>query len=108
MVDSPKIEHIYKSYSGDTGHLYGKGFSYTKIIDDLPIDRDLIPQRIANKEFDIIIYGSIHRGAPFHDIVLQNYPKEKIVYFCGEDLHVCGHANLTNFFLREFDSIPQP
>lgn len=106
VIDYPKISHIYKSYPDNVKHLYGKGFSYTKIIDDLPVNREDIPQRIKNREFDIIIYGSIHRGLPFYDLVMQNYPPEKIAYICGEDAHICQGVNLANFFLREFDSIP--
>lgn len=106
IIDFPKIEHIYKSYSGDLSTISGKGFTFTKIIDDLNVDRSSIAERIAKKEFDIVIYGSVHRGLLFHDLVLQNYEKEKIAYLCGEDCHHCSFANLHNFFLREFDSFP--
>ena len=35
IIDIPKIEHIYTNYSEDIQKLYGKGFSYTKIVEDL-------------------------------------------------------------------------
>src|SRR5579862_5558247 len=50
VVDVPKIQHIYKSYPGDIKRLYGKGFTYTKNVEDLPIDRENIEERIRNKE----------------------------------------------------------
>lgn len=102
VVDVPKIDHIYKSYPHDIRALYGKGISYTKNIDDLPIDRENVEERIKNKEFDLVIYGSVHRGLRYIDLVQRTYEPEKIVYLCGEDAHLCGYANLHNLFLREF------
>ena len=110
IIDYPKIEHIYTNYLGNTNQLYGKGFSYTKIVEEIPVKRDDIENRIKNKEFDLIIYGAVHHELPFHDLVLQHYPSENIVYMCGEDFHTynshkvnCSFAYLSNFFLREFD-----
>lgn len=102
VVDYPKIEHIYKSYAGDLKTLYGKGISYTKIIDDESIDRSDIEQRIKNKEFEFIVYGSVHRGTPYYDLVRATYPDEKIIYLDGEDFGKAGTKDLPNLFLREF------
>lgn len=105
VVDVPKIPHIYRSYSFDTSQLYGKGMTYTKVVDDFPIDRDNIEDRIRNKEFDLIIFGSFHRGLPFHELILQTYPSDAIVYICGEDSHICSPNNFRHFFLREMESL---
>lgn len=104
VVDVPKIEHIYTSYAGDVKELYGKGFSYTKIVEDLPVDRDNIEQRIKDKEFDLVIYGSVHRGLRHYSLVCDTYEPEKIIYLCGEDGHQCEYSHLHNLFLREFDA----
>lgn len=104
IVDFPKIRHIYKSYPGNVKQLYGKGFSYTKIIEDLPVDRKNLERRIRNKEFDLIIYGSVHRGLPFHNLVQRTYEPDKILYLCGEDAHRCEYSHFHNLFLREFDA----
>lgn len=101
IVDFPKIEHIYTNYK-DEQLLYGRGFTYTKIVEDLPIDRANIEERIKNKEFDLVIYGSIHRGTPFEDLVKSVYSPTEIVYLCGEDDHICQYVGTPNFFLREF------
>ena len=104
IIDFPKIEHIYTTYSKDIRNLYGKGISYTKIIQDITINRSNIKKRILNKEFALIIYGSVHRGRPFHNLVNNTYPKEKILYLCGEDSHgQCEYFYWTNLFLREFN-----
>lgn len=104
VVDIPKIHHIYQTYPGPVQHLYGKGMSYTRIIEDIPIDRENIEERIKNREFDLIIYGSVHRGMPFYDLVKQTYESERIAYICGEDYHRCCFVHLQNFFLREFEA----
>lgn len=101
VVDVPKISHIYTNYSGDLLKLYGRGMSYTKIVKDVPLNRNRISQRIKNKEFDLIIYGSVHRGMLYYDLVTQYYAPNKIAYVCGEDCHICPFKLLNNFFLRE-------
>lgn len=102
IVDYPKIPYIYTNYAGDTKKLYGKGFTYTKIIEDIPVNRENIEQRIKNKEFDLIIYGYVHHGCPFYDLVQRTYPADKIAYICGQDEHPCPFKELPNFFLREY------
>lgn len=102
IVDIPKIDHIYNSYPEDVNLLYGRGMSYTKNIDDLPVDRENIEERIRNKEFDLVIYGSVHRGLRYIHLVQEVYETEKIVYICGEDAHICCYEHLPNLFLREF------
>ncbi len=103
VVDVPKICHIYNTY-GDVQGLYGRGISYTKILQDQDVDRENIEQRIKNKEFDLVVYGCVHRGLPFLELVQQIYEPEKVIYICGEDNHVCPYTTLPNFFLREFEA----
>ena len=75
VIDFPKIEHIYKNFEGDTRNMYGRGMTYTRIVEDVIIDRESskVFNQIKNKEFDLIIYGSIHRGLPFHKLVKKYY-----------------------------------
>ena len=60
---------------------------------------------IKNKYFDIVIYGSYHRGMPFFDLVNQFYTPNDIVMICGEDIHDCTYDNYVkrgyNVFVRE-------
>lgn len=101
IVDVPKIEHIYKSYPHNEQLLWGKGFSYSKIVDDVPVNREHIERKIKAREFDLIIYGSLHRGLPYHDLVKKHYRPSQIIYLCGEDAHQCDHT-INNLFLREY------
>ncbi len=102
VIDFPKIDYIYKSYKGNINELYGKGFSYTAVIPDIPVDRSSIRKRIRNHEFDLIIYGSVHRGLPFHTLVKHSYQENEIVHLCGEDAHCCEYMDLPQLFLREW------
>ncbi len=102
IIDVPKVDHLYKSYPAAAENLYGKGFTYTKIIDDLPIDRDNIEERITHHEFDLVVYGSIHRGTPYLKLVSRSYAPQEIAYICGEDAHQCKYFHLHNLFLREY------
>ncbi len=102
VVDVPKLNHIYTSFTGNTKALYGKGFSYTRIIEDIPLNRDNIVNRIKSKEFDLIIYAYVHHGKPYYDLIKQYYEPTKIIYICGEDTHVCDVTYLHNLFLREY------
>lgn len=104
VIDVPSHDYIYKDFTGDTKRLYGKGFSYSKVVNDYSIDRSNIEERIKNKEFEIIIFGYVHYGCMFYDTVLQNYGPDQIAYVCGEDAHKCSYAHLPNLFLREYDS----
>jgi hypothetical protein len=92
--DYPKIKHLYKSNTQDKTQLYGNGFTYSELLDDDLHDDDTdhkIIKNIISKKYDLIIYGSYHRGMPFYDIITTIYDSEKIVLLCGEDEHVCDY-----------------
>jgi hypothetical protein len=106
VIDVPKIPHIYKDYSGNVLSIYGKGFSYSKILDPDDANRNSIIQRIENREFELVIYGSLHRGLPLLKTVQNCYSAEEIVYLCGEDDHQCIiMPPRSHFFLREFSCL---
>jgi hypothetical protein len=92
--DYPKLPHMYTDFKG--GHLYGKGFSYSKLLDPAMRNNELdksILEDIKKNTYDIIIYGSYHRGMPMYDIITQFYPMHKIILLCGEDLHCCDSSH---------------
>jgi hypothetical protein len=105
--DFPKVPHIYKSYD-NYKHLYGNGITYTKLLDDslhdVKLDKTII-EDIQNHKYDIIIYGSYHRGMPFYDIVINSNYKSNVILLCGEDIHLCNYTKWTNkghtVFVRE-------
>lgn len=107
--DYPKVPHIYTDYSAeDARNCYGRGLSYTRIVDpsmrndqyDLTVEDDIL-----NHRYDLIIYGSYHRGMPLWDKVNASYRKDEIILLCGEDLHHCNYRMYVNqgynVFVRE-------
>lgn len=104
--ENPYIPYIYKN-NNDYSNLYGKGFSYTNIIP--PNDRDnkldnTLLKDINSKKYDIVIYGSMHRGLPYYKEVSRVYKPNEIIMFCGEDNHDCGNK-YTSDDHRKFSKI---
>ena len=68
--------------------LYGLGFT---LYGNLPASlRNVqspqnVMEKLRNKFYDLVIYGSIQRDKSFLNTVLSNYQKEKIVFIDGED-----------------------
>jgi hypothetical protein len=106
--DYPKIPHIYKSSTINYSTLYGRGITYTNLVNpdirDDSLDKT-IEEDILNKKYDIIIYGSYHRGMPYYDKISMIYPASDIILLCGEDIHTCDYMRWINkghhVFIRE-------
>jgi len=93
--DYPKIDHIYTDYPEElTIHLYGRGLSYTRLVEPSMRNEtydDTVEDDIKNHRYDLIIYGSYHRGMPLWNEVNAAYDKKDVVLMCGEDLHQCTY-----------------
>ena len=93
VVDCNKRFHLYSDYSDEQlATEYGRGFTICRNITTDNADREDITKKIRNKYFDYVIYGSIWRCQDHLQLVLENYPKNKIIYVDGED---------SNMFLEE-------
>jgi len=95
--DVPRVSHLYRPVQNASG-LYGRGFTYTGILDDDGggddghDDNHEIQERIRDCWYDVIVYGSMHRGLPYWETVMAHYRPEDVVLMCGEDSdggHVC-------------------
>lgn len=86
--DYPKIPHIYKSETNNYRILYGKGFTYTNLLEDSFHNDELdktIEEDIINHKYDVVIYGSYNRGMPYYNLVCTSYKPEEIILMCGDD-----------------------
>jgi hypothetical protein len=106
--DYPIIPHIYRQDQIDYAKLYGKGMTYTNLLDLKLRANDLdntIETDITSRKYDLIIYGSYHRGMPFYDLVQKYYAPNEIILLCGEDIHRCDYVKWINkghyVFVRE-------
>ncbi len=106
--DYPIIPHIYKINNYPYYSIYGKGITYTNLIygslHDFEMDENII-KNIRNKVYDVVIYGSYHRGMPHYELVSSIYNPNDIILLCGEDIHNCDYKKWEqkghNIFVRE-------
>ena len=92
--DYPVISHLYKIPNFNYSKLYGKGITYSNLLDrnlhNFNFDKT-ITEDIINKKYDLIVYGYHHRGTPFFDLVSKHYNPEQVIFLCGEDIGGCCH-----------------
>lgn len=106
----PHIDYMYTDYDEKlTKNLYGRGFTYTRLLDKEvyydPKKVNTIQDDIVHHRYDLVIYGSVHRGLAFYDLVKKYYYPNEIIYICGEDAHgECEfkhNPSMEHLFIRE-------
>jgi hypothetical protein len=108
-IDYPAVSHIYKGYSGSFNHFHGKGFTISRLLPDeynINCNRNNIEERIANKEFSLIIntydcYELNESVQKLMNHVNQYYKPEEVVYICGKDcevIHLDSNPQLITFY----------
>jgi len=95
----------YNNYAG-----FATAYIYNNFI-DIDLKNRIKPlsisiyEHIKNKYYDIVIYGSYHRGMPYYDLVCEKYNPNEIILLCGEDIHCCNYNDFSNkghhVFVRE-------
>jgi hypothetical protein len=86
FVESKDAWYMYDNLStNDKSSLYGNGFTIAGKLPKLNINREFIEDKIKDKFYDLIIYGSVHRNLDYIEIVKSIYPKNKVVFLDGED-----------------------
>ena len=106
VIDYPGCWYLYKDEiqkrEYEEKRFWGKGFTIKKILHGYDsIDRENIQQKIRNKYFDLIIYGSIRRSDLFLDDVIKF--NNKFIFIDGEDDNFIKtkYSNLGLYFKRE-------
>ncbi len=107
VIDSTPIIHLYKENQSKISnqYLWGKGFTSTFLIDKDNIDRTNIEDKIKDKYFDLIIYGTVKRCLDYYDLVSKIYPPNKIFLIDGDDFtDVHSLSSKHPYFKRELIS----
>ena len=86
VVDSTQIVSLYKEYENKipSQHLWG-GMTTFWLIGENNIDRSNIEEKIKDRYYDLIIYGSIKRCKQYYNLVSKYYPPEKVILIDGND-----------------------
>lgn len=87
VVASNVISPLYRSlrHTVDPRHLWGRGFTGCWLLDGEPtIERD-IPAKIADRHYDVVIYGSIRDCDDHFEAVTRAYPPGKVLLVDGHD-----------------------
>lgn len=106
ILGSRCVEHVHVPgiYEDCTfaNRLYGKGFSYSRVLPVSSKPDSFVIGDIGTRAFDLVIYGSVHRGMPYWDVVNRFYSPDKILLFCGED--TCRHCIATAYGKKGYQS----
>ena len=112
---------------GKEAPLYGNGFSYSRWIpdddyNDYDVDdgydniddgygaeEESLRERILRRGFDLVVYGSVHRGVPFWpEVQAAGYGRANVAFLDGEDEHFGGWGapaarvlDKGHYFMRE-------
>jgi len=100
---SHRPDYMYRSYEPKKNTLYGKGFTLYAKLEDQDADAE-ISQKISDRYYDYIIYGSVYRCDSFWDLVVSAYQRDRILLIDGED-HTGIHPKASNgiYFKRELN-----
>jgi len=104
VVDSVPIIHLYKKNQQQIPiqNLWGRGFTSTFLIENDDVDRNNIEEKIKDKYFDLIIYGSVNRCLDYYELVSKIYPNNKVFLIDGaDDTNIHPLSNKHPYFKRE-------
>ena len=106
VIDYPGCWYLYNDEINkkefEEKRFWGKGFTIKNILENFSsIDREDIKQKIKNKYFDLVIYGSIRRSDLFFDDVVKY--NNKFIFIDGEDDNYIEtkYSNQGLYFKRE-------
>ncbi len=106
VIDYPGCWYLYNDEINqrelEEKRFWGKGFTIRNILKNFTsIDREDIKQKIKNKYFDLVIYGSIRRSDLFFDEIVKY--NNKFIFIDGEDDNYIEtkYSNQGLYFKRE-------
>lgn len=86
IIDHFKIRFLYKSFPiDDLLKLYGRGFTYGRLLEDKNEERNDINEKLKTHYYDYIIFGSINKKVILYDLIKQYYKPSELIFICGDD-----------------------
>jgi hypothetical protein len=88
VVDGIRIGYMYDDFPlDDLNKFWGRGFTLTRKLKDLNIDRTDLESKIKARYFDYVIYGASFRdyALNFLQLVVSVYPPNRLVFVNGND-----------------------
>ena len=86
----PKQNYLYTNNNIDLMKIYGKGITYSELIDvdlrDDTLDETLI-EDIKNKYYDIVIFSCYYKSMEHYELINSIYEPNEIILMCGADVH---------------------
>lgn len=106
VIDEPRLWYMYSSEfqnNNKLNQLYGKGFTLFGLLNqhEDTVDRTDIIRKIINKYFDIIIIARLDISTPYLDLILENYPPNRIIVLDGWDRVDYPHLATDPAIVRE-------
>jgi len=113
VTDAPRMWYMYSSEfkphgSRNLSDIYGRGFTMWGYMEETPIDRENIEQKIIDHYFDLIIFSRTDETSPYLDLILKHYNADEIIALSGRDeIHIepklLGNSS---YFIREIINEP--
>jgi hypothetical protein len=101
----PELDHHYKSFSlEETKKMYGKGFNYTRSVDDSyrnKVSKEEIVDRVKTGYYDKIVIFMAHRNElNCNEFIDANSPNYIFKYYSPTNIaFICGH-DCDSFFVN--------
>ena len=86
VYETSNPDYMLKSYPNPSS-LYGRGFSVFAKLSHMPRVEESarIIEKIRQKFYTCVFYGSVQRDVSYLDVVNKHYPKGDVHFFDGED-----------------------
>lgn len=108
VVDAPRLWYMYKNtfaiQNESQSLFFNKGFTYYGDMEDLPVDRTDMVNKIRSHYYDLIVIGRPDKNILYQEEIFKNYKPHEIVILDGQDGSVIHKYLLGKaiYFKREF------
>ena len=86
VTDIPKRSWMYGASVDLQDDLYGRGYSYAYLLDDLVVQRDDFETRLSSRIYSLVIFAVMHHGRhPLIDVVREHYSPQNVFFVDGSD-----------------------